>query len=55
MNKFHFIKNPLNQNTEEVDQLAKSSSGQVVTFKGADSYVSRIKKAYSLPNNQAVE
>ena len=43
MNKFHFIKNLDNCNTDEVDQLAKISNGQVVTFKSADSYASKIK------------
>ena len=43
MNKFHFIKDIDATNTEEIDQLTKTSNGKIVTFRGADSYASKIK------------
>ena len=43
MNKFHFIKDVNAANTEEIDQLVKTSNGKIVSFRGADSYANKIK------------
>ena len=43
MNKFHFIKDIDSQNNEEIDNLTKTSNGKIVSFKGADSYATKIK------------
>ena len=43
MNKFHFIKDIDSQYNEEIDNLTKTSNGKIVSFKGADSYATKIK------------
>ena len=42
MNKFHFIKDPNVTNTEEIDQIAKTSNGRIVSFRSPDSYAKKI-------------